>query len=491
MKKLGVVLLAFLCLFAFPACKKKENLAELGKNLTTYSMDISLNTQEKRADISEKINYVNNTGSIIKQVKFHLYPQFFKSGAVGTVVAETHLNDAYPHGMSYAEFDILGIKVGASEVGIKLSGEHDGILEVDLITSLTPNKSVEICIDFSLTLPNCEHRFGYGDNTINMANFYPIACVYENGAFSEKPYNPNGDPFYSDMANYFVNISLDDGFLVAASGDETRRTSENGKQKISFEGHMIRDFAFVASNKFELKSGKVGDTNVNYYYYADSNADAALQAGVDAIKTFSRLFGEYPYSTFNIVKTDFIYGGMEYPNLILISGDIEDLDDYKNVIIHETAHQWWYGMVGNDEYSLPWLDEALTEYSSILFYDYNSGYNLNHKAMVDANHSNYCKFLSVYKDVLGDMDTSMRAVDEYKTEAEYTYCTYVKGVLMYDSLYNLVGEKKFIKSLSTYFEENKFKNAKKENLISAFEKVCKMNLSGVFDSWLKGKVLIR
>ena len=43
------------------------------------------------------------------------------------------------------------------------------------------------------------------------------------------------------------------------------------------------------------------------------------------------------------------------------------------VTVHETAHQWWYGVVGNDQIDEPWLDEALTEYSTILYYGHRYG----------------------------------------------------------------------------------------------------------------------
>ena len=148
-------------------------------------------------------------------------------------------------------------------------------------------------------------------------------------------------------------------------------------------------------------------------------------------------------------------------------------------------------MVGNDEFIYPWLDEALTEFSTILFYDNNEGYNLNHEQMVNISKENYSLFISVYEDVLGTIDTSMRAVNEYETEPEYTYCTYVKGVLMYESLYQLIGEKDFIKGLQIYFENNKYTNAKPEDLICAFNQSCEQDLSNFFNSWLKGKVVIR
>ena len=151
-----------------------------------------------------------------------------------------------------------------------------------------------------------------------------------------------------------------------------------------------------------------------------------------------------------------------------------------NVIIHETAHQWWYGLVGNDEYHYPWLDEALTEYSTLLFYDNNEGYNLSHSEMLNAYKSNYTLFITVYQDVLGDINTSMRAIDEYDTEPEYTYCTYVKGVLMYESLYQLIGKDKFVDGLKEYFNLNKYSNATPDALISAFESASKTELDSFF-----------
>ena len=247
----------------------------------------------------------------------------------------------------------------------------------------------------------------------------------------------------------------------------------------------------VLSDKFEVISESIDKTKIEYYYFNDPNAESNLKAGVDAIKTFSKLFGEYPYSTYSVVKTDFVHGGMEYPNLVMISSAIENDDDYKNVIIHETAHQWWYGIVGNDEFTNPWLDEGLAEFSTILFYDNNEGYNLNHKDMINANKENFTLFITVYEDVLGKIDTSMRAVNKYSTEPEYTYCTYVKGTLMFESLYQLVGKDKFVKSLKDYYSTHKFKNATPENLVSSFEKVCKQNLSSFFSSWVDGKVIIR
>jgi len=491
MRKFLVILACFVFSFTLFGCKKADNLSNISKDLSTYYLDISLDCANKKVTAKQTVTYINNTESILKNIKFHLYPQFFEQGATNKIVSNTHMNNVYPNGISYADFNVDRVQVENTEKTIVYENEFDSILNVQLNSSLLPEESTTIKIDFSFTLPNACHRFGYGDNTINLANFYPIACVYENDSFNTNGYNANGDPFYSDMANYCVNIELNQQYVIAASGNKTNQKIENNFKYVSYEANVVRDFAIVVSDKFSVVNKETDNTNIEYYYFNDNHPESSLKAGVDAIKTFSKMFGEYPYKNFSIVETDFIYGGMEYPNLVMISTDITNETDYLNVIVHETAHQWWYGVVGNDEFTYPWLDESLTEFSTILFYDNNENYQLNHKDMINSSKENYTLFITVYEDVLGPIDTSMRAVDKYATEPEYTYCTYVKGVLMYDSLYQLIGKNAFNKSLKTYFENNKYSNASPEDLITAFEKTTKQNLSNFFESWISGKVIIR
>lgn len=491
MKKFLIITICILSGFVCFGCKKPDNINQLSKNLTHYEINITINPDTHQATAQQTVSYTNNTGAILKHIKFHLYPQYFEQGATSCVISPTQLNNTYPNGMSYAEFNVDQVKVEGTDSEIQYEGEHDGILVTTLNNSLTPNETCEIQMEYSFTLPNCNHRFGYGENTINLANFYPITCIYENGEFSTSPYHANGDPFYSDMANYCVTVTHPNQYIVASSGVETSKETQEDTTTSTFKANMIRDFAMVLSDEFKTISDKYKNTEISYYYFSDQTPEASLKAGTDAIETFSKLIGEYPYSTFSIVETNFVHGGMEYPNLVMISNEIESQDDYLNVIIHETAHQWWYGIVGNNEFKHPWLDEALTEFSTILFYDNNQGYNLTHKKIIDTASENYSLFISVYEDVLGSIDTSMRPVDQYPTEPEYTYCTYVKGVLMFDSLYQLIGKKDFCNSLKIYFNQNKFKNATPTELISAFEQSSKTELDNFFSAWLNGKVQIR
>ena len=182
---------------------------------------------------------------------------------------------------------------------------------------------------------------------------------------------------------------------------------------------------------------------------------------------------------------------MEYPNLVFISDSVENQSDYINVIVHEIAHQWWYGIVGNNEYNYGWLDEGLTEYSTLLFYEENPEYNVDTKELIKTTTNSYVTFVEVYEKVFGSVDSSMnRKLNEYNNESEYVYISYVKGMLIFDSLREILGRDKFYKGLQVYFEDNKFKIATPDNLIAAFEKASHTSLKDFFSSWIDGKVTI-
>lgn len=474
------------------ACKgkKKDNLDEIGADLSNYYMDIEYDNTTKSVNSTCEIDFCNPTDTMLKEVKLHLYIASFTKNAKSKVVNDLNKDNAFYNGESYATLNISRVKLNDQDINPTYENEDNDIMVVTLNSALYPSERINICIEYSFTLPNCNHRFGYGENTINFGNFYPIVCAYDKG-YSTESYCPTGDPFFSEMANYYVNICTDENLVLANTGVVKSSTTDNGKSYYNIQAKCVRDFAFVLSEKFNVVTKKINDTECKYYYISDTNPESSLNCSADAIKTFSKEFYPYPYSTYSVVEADFCYGGMEYPNLSLISNQVENYDDYLNVIVHETAHQWWYNLVGNDEYNSPWLDESLTEYSCVLFYDLNKGYNYNHKDMIDSAHANYVFYQNVYKDVLGNVNADMRRpINEYDTEPEYTFTIYVKGVLMYDSLYNLVGKNNFYKALKKYAQDNVYKNTTEAHLISCFENVTDSSLENFFDCWLSGKVII-
>lgn len=487
MKKILVV---FACCFLLMGCSSVNlNIKKESKNLNTYTMNLTYN-EDHTLEAKQTLKYCNKTDTTLNTLSFHLYPKAFTEGAVNKPVGTLTQDKAYPHGVDYGDIDIKSASINGKDTQFELTGTDNDILNVGLEKNLDPMDKVTIELEYKVYIPNINHRFGYGDNTINLANFYPVVAVFENGEFVLDPYNSNGDPFYSECSNYNVTLTVPNKYKVASTGVQEDITNLESQNVYTINALCVRDFALVLSDKFEIATDRVGDTTVLYYYYDDEEYEKNLKAGVDSVKTFNDLFGTYPYSTLSVVKTNFVHGGMEYPNLVYISDETQG-NDYVNVIIHETAHQWWYGVVGSNAFKYPWLDEGLTEYSTALFYEANPDYGVDKDELIKNTNNSYVTFVELYKDVLGNVDTSMnRSLNEYNTEPEYVYMTYVKGMLLFDNLRELIGKNKFLDGLKEYYKTYAFTNVTPEHFIGVFEKVTNRELKSYVNTWIEGKVVI-
>lgn len=486
-----LALVALICVFALSACKTNSIVLKASKEASTYTISAIYNDDTKSLFASQTVDYKNTSNDTLNNVSFHLYPNAFRENAKYKPVGALTSGEAYPNGESYGSIQIKNVKVNNKETTFEIGGSDNDILVVPITTQLFPNSRATISLEFDLTLPNIRHRLGYTEHYINLGNFYPIACVYEDGAFNTAPYSYNGDPFYSDIANYNVALTCDQNFVVASSGEKKATSTKDGKTTHNFSALAIRDFAMVLSKDFNTLSSKVGATTINYYSVKDEKPENSLETCVKSVKTFNNLFGDYPYKNLDVVETSFVHGGMEFSNIVYISDSLSSYEEYTNVIVHEIAHQWWYGVVGDNQNVNGWIDEGLAEYSCILFYESNPQYNTTREKIVTDDLKSYVLFVEVYGDLFENFDTSMtRALTEYKTEPEYTYMAYVKSVLMLDNIRNIIGDTKFKKALKEFYRDNALQFATRETFILAFENASNMPLRSIIDSWLDGKIVI-
>ena len=476
--------------FTFCGCVGSNFISKFGTNITEYNIDLTL--QDKKTLLGKQIvNYKNTTSNILGEVYFHIYANSFSDVAVNKPVSKLYESKAYPNGFSSGKIEINDVNISGNNCSYNLENTDNDLLKVTLNAPLYPNDFVKIEMDYKITIPNVIHRFGWNNNTINLGNFYPIACVFDGNGWDKNPYNYNGDPFYSSIANYNVKITYPNNYILASTGNQTQTTEQQETKTTNIIAKTVRDFAMVLSQNFKVINQSVNGTDIKYYYYNDEKSNESLLTATKALTTFNNKYGMYPYSTLSVVETGFLYGGMEYPNLVMISDSLDKYDDYTITIIHEIAHQWWYGVVGNNQFDYGWLDESLAEYSVVVFYENNPEYEIKREICVQNAITSYTLFVDVYKDVFKEIDTSMnRKLNQYDTEPEYTYAAYVKGMIMFDDIRNLIGDKNFFDSLKNYYKKMGGQNATPANLIQIFEDTSHKRLKSIFESYLDGTAII-
>lgn len=491
-KKWVAILFVVCCVTVFSACGVQSALRKKAKTISTYTIAATLNDETKTVEATQNVHYKNETSVLLNEVCFHLYGRAFREGATIKPYAAYNKDKCFPHGESFGDVAIEKVCVQGKEVSFTIGGEDETILIVPLQEELYPESYVDIDISFTLTLSENTHRLGYYNGNINLGNWYPVACMYEQGDFLETAYYSTGDPFYTSVANYNVTFTMPSTYEVAYTGNVVSSSQNANMVTQTFKASVVRDFALTLSQQFEKVSGEVDGVTISYYgYKGDEDMKANLQTAVKAFTYYHKNFGEYPYEQLSVVKTPFMHGGMEYPNMVTIADSIVNDTDIVKVIAHEIAHQWWYGVVGNNQLDEAWLDEAMAEYSTIMFLEAHSEYGVTHADSMAEYISSYILFVDVADSITGKVNTNMElSLKEYTTDYEYTYMVYVRGAIMLDTLRTTIGQKQFLKGIQTYYKQNTFAIAQKGNFIAAFEKASGMQLESFFTSWLSGSAVV-
>lgn len=441
-----------------------------------YNINIVFDEQKMHLNGNQTISYTNNEKVALNNLYFHLYPNAFKDKDK-IPIPKDEFSTAYPRGFSPGFIDIQEVQVDNIPVDYDIEGEQETILKVKLNKKLKPGKSIDIFLKYIVQLPPCENRFGYGENSINITNWYPILCVYDETGWNLDPYYSIGDPFYSDVSNYIVNLTVPQQYVIAHTGKVMDIVKTHDKIQYTIQAEKVRDFAWFASKKYEIIENVVDGTTIKSYSYS-KNGIKALEVATKALKIFNKLFGKYPYDTLSIAESDFYVGGMEYPQIVQIDHTAYNGDEIwlEYLIAHEIAHQWWYGVIGNDEIEEPWLDEGLTEYSTILYFEKNYGIKQKNKIMnafIKSNIERH-KVNGEIKEIIN------RPLNEFKNWQEYSANVYSKGAMVHHELRNLIGDQKYFKLLNHYYERYKFQNAKIKDFIKLVSKFANKDLEYYF-----------
>lgn len=441
--------------------------------------------EEQKLTGDMTISYENTTEEELTELWFNLPANAYREGATYAPISPAYNAAAYDGKINYGGMRIKAVDECA---GWEVGGEDENLLVVSLKESLFPDETATLHISFETTLAQVNHRLGVTEHCVNLGNFYPILCAYDNG-FYPCVYYSDGDPFYSECASYEVTLTVPSTYQAATSGEIISTSSANGKTQYCTRLENARDYAAVLSEEFKVLQEEASGTTLFYYYIEDESASAHMAAIKESFTYFSNTFGAYPYTTFSTVQTGFCYGGMEYPALTMLNEKATE-SNYLYALVHETAHQWWYAAVGNNQVEHAWMDEGLAEYSALLFFEQAPAYGFTREGLVSSAQKAYRSFVSVYEQIFGESDTSMnRHLKSYLSDYEYSNIAYNKGLLLFENLRQSLGDDRFFAGLRSYYKQYTGKIAKPEDMIGCFERTG-VDVEGYFKSFLEGNAVI-
>ncbi|GAB3962741.1 hypothetical protein GCM10029978_018850 [Actinoallomurus acanthiterrae] len=307
----------------------------------SYTVNLTSNSSGSSWTGHESVSFTNASATPLTEVYLRLWDNYHGSCPTTPITVS----------------NVTGGTAGSLEVSCTA-------LKVTLPSPLSQGQSGSIGFDLSIAVPSGADRFGRDGSYNFIGNALPVLAIRDGAGWHLDPYTNNGESFYSLASDFKVTLDHPTSISVPATGTSVDTPGSSGRTITTATATKVRDFAWGAGPYSVVSGTSPNGVKINVYRVSSissSSAQSMLSTAKSAVDAHSGRFGAYPYGEVDVIlDNNFWFGGMEYPGFIL------DLVS-STALAHELAHQWWYGIVGDDEYNDPWLDEAFADYATDLY----------------------------------------------------------------------------------------------------------------------------
>jgi len=414
-----------------------------------------MNYDNHTASVDQSIVYPNLTGVTLNELVLAVEPMLY-SGA----------------------FSLTNISVnGSSVTNYTLNGQR---LTVPISPPLAPGGQVSLVIEYDLAVPVKQrtNTIGWLAYQTNLTDWYPFVVPYDASAgWLLHDFLPWGEHLVYEWSDYDVNLRFADPAnppmvaspaLPEANGEWTR-----------YRLNGARTFALSLSREFLVNESAVGSTVIRTYYFA-GHEDAASKmtfVATQEVGLFNPKFAPYPYPVLNVVELDY-NDGQEYDGLAFLSSDFFDQynggakNNMTTIGVHEIAHNWWFGLVGNDQALEPWLDEAMSLYSEHIFFEYTNPELVNW----------WWQFRVNYFGPNGYVDMPIYDAVSFR---DYTNAVYLNGATFIDDLRVRMGDDNFFKFIKDYAGQMSYRRATANDFFRIVREHTSANISDLIAAYFQ------
>jgi hypothetical protein len=395
-----------------------------------YTLSVTLDYPARSAAVVEQIVYANRSQDAIGELLLAADAQLFPGA-----------------------FELISLSASSGPAVTQTTWDKTW-LRAHLERPLQPGETITLEAAFSLRLParTADEAlrpmvFGWSERQTNLVDWYLYLPPYQSGkGWLAHPAGYYGEHQVYEASDFNVNLQISGApaaLTVAAPAPE----QVSGEWR-AYELKSARTFALSLSPEYQSASQTVGDVTVTSYFWAyhAAGGQATLETAARAIELYARLFGPYPHRSLAVVEADFL-DGMEYDGLFFLSNGFYNLYDgtpasyLVALAAHETAHQWWFSAVANDQALEPWLDEALCTYSEKLYLETYAPQAVDWWLQVRV----------LYYQPRGFVDDSIyNPHKEAQAYRAYRDAVYLNGALFLSDLRQTAGDEAFFAFLGDY-----------------------------------------
>lgn len=339
--------------------------------LPRYTIDFRLDLDRRLVRAHQTVEYTNRTDRPADSLVFHVYPRYKIPDGQEALFSKTlevlRLSPDEAMDRKGRRLEVQSARVAGEPVRPTFDDGDGTLMTLDLPRPLAPGETIAVDLDFKLDLPDYWGRWGHHNSITYLLNWYPVLAYPGPEGWERTPFVPWHQPWHQEAGHYRVTADLPDDQVVASTGSIVAKASaEPGRQVLTIQAEPARDFALVCSNRFQTWERRVDGilVRVTGFPEHEPNAKAALDFACEVVPLYQKWFGPYPYDELEIAASYFGWNGNECSGLVLIDDRVWRMPQVgqryiDHLVTHETCHQWFWNVVGNDGYAETFMDEGL------------------------------------------------------------------------------------------------------------------------------------
>jgi len=502
--------------------------AVLSPRNASYTISVELDAAEKRLEGSLLLEWRNIQDLPTDELRFHLYWNAWRNNRSSWM-----REDRY-RGRSDRGEKILAEDWSSSDLeSIRLLGVDDQpatdllptlsylwpddgniddrtLFKVDLPAAVEPGETIRVEIEWTARIPRTFARTGYRGDYFFLAHWFPKLAVFEKEGWRAHQYHAATE-YYSDYGVYDVSMKVPAGWVLGATGREVeRRDNGDGSETHRYSQADVHAFTWTVSpeylelqDRFEEPGLPPVELRLLLQPEHRRQAERHFAATKAALKYYGSWYGPYPYPQLTVVDPAFGSGagGMEYPTLFTSGTRLFNplgAGRPEGVTIHEAGHQFWYGIVGNNEFEHAWLDEGLNSFTDarVLEAAYDEWVYSKRYFTPPGTEAGQGFFPFLFRDIRLTREVDGNGLDRYRRTAisdvqsmpTWRYhpetasgISYSKTATWLHTLERHLGWDTLRRILSTFFERFSFAHPKPEDFYAVASEVAGEDLYRFFD----------
>ena len=348
---------------------------------------------------------------------------------------------------------------------VKFNLEKD-TLTVPLNEKLEPNQNVVLDIKYEFTLPEKGLRFTKNENNYFLAQWYPMIATYRNHKWNKEEYRLKGETYHTAFSDFKIQYKLPKDLTLISSSDNDRYPS---KRRGVLEGENLKDFYISFLKEPNVIQKKTDDITIRVFGVDERKElhKEISEMAIEAMNYFQDTIGPYPHKQLDIILDE---KGMEYPGVVTAGSNynrLESPEHIKRIVVHEIAHQWFYGVISNDPYHDAWLDEGITDLATLLFY---------------ANQGNDISFdEELFKELTLPVNLPL---DKYSSTDQNNYIYGKSSTMLWKVFQENGGELKAEDFLKNYYDHYQYKEVDTQEFVRFLKYYLNLKDDGYFKDWI-------